>query len=79
MEKDLTTTDDELLYKARDSRVYVIDKIIEDLEFAVDNLKDPSEVDAGRLHTYAALQMLARVCLYHGTWMKYRAVTGWEA
>ncbi len=78
LSKDLTTTDEELLYKARDPRKTVIDSIITDLEFAVANLKEPSDVEEGRLHKYAALQMLARVCLYEGTWMEYRSVSGWE-
>lgn len=79
IEKDLSTTDSELLSKARDPQKLVIDKIIADIEFAVNNLKNPSEVESGRLHKYAALQMLARVCLYEGTWLKYRNLSGWEA
>tara|TARA_R110002050_G_scaffold192150_1_gene327100 strand:+ start:8330 stop:10087 length:1758 start_codon:yes stop_codon:yes gene_type:complete len=79
IDKDLSTTDDEFLQKPRDPQQDVIDKIIEDLEFAVNNLKDPSELETGRLHKYAALQMLARVCLYEGTWLKYRNLSGWEA
>jgi hypothetical protein len=79
IDKDLTTTDTDFLQKARDSQKNVIDKIIEDLEFAVANLKDPANVESGRLHKYAALQMLARVCLYEGTWLKYRKLSGWES
>ncbi len=79
IDKDLTTEDDELLYKKRDPRSFVIDKIIEDLEFAATNLKLPQNVENGRLHKFAALQMLARVCLYEGTWMKYRSISGWES
>ncbi len=79
IDKDLTITDKDLLQRARDPRKFVIDKIIEDLNFAVSNLKTPNNVESGRLHKYAALQMLSRVCLYEGTWMKYRNITGWEA
>ena len=78
IDKDLTTTDADFLQKARDPQKSVIDKVIEDLEFAVANLKDPANVESGRLHKYAALQMLARVCLYEGTWLKYRNLAGWE-
>ncbi|MFA6768662.1 MAG: RagB/SusD family nutrient uptake outer membrane protein [Parabacteroides sp.] len=78
IDKDLTITDDDFLQKARDPRKFVVDKIIEDLEFAVDNMKNPSDVESGRLHKFAALQMLSRVCLYEGTWMKYRNISGWE-
>lgn len=79
LDNDLTTTDDQLLYKERDSRSFVIDKIIDDLEYAVANLKLQENVEEGRLNRYAALQMLARVCLYEATWMKYRNITGWES
>ena len=78
IDKDLTTTDADFLQKGRDPQKNVIDKVIEDLEFAVANLKDPANVESGRLHKYAALQMLARVCLYEGTWLKYRNLAGWE-
>ena len=78
IDKDLTTTDADFLQKARDPQKNVIDKVIEDLEFATANLKDPANVESGRLHKYAALQMLSRVCLYEGTWLKYRNLTGWE-
>jgi hypothetical protein len=79
IDKDLTTEDEDYLMKARDSRNFVIDKIIEDLEFATDHLKLPGEVENGRVHRFAALQLLARVALYEGTWMKYRNVSGWES
>lgn len=75
---DLTTQDEELLMKGRDPRKFVIDKILEDLDFATNSLKEPEELEKGRLHKYAALQLKARVALYEGTWMKYRNLTGWE-
>jgi starch-binding outer membrane protein, SusD/RagB family len=79
IDKDLNITDDAYLNKARDPRKFVIDKIIADLDTAIADLNLPADVDAGRLHKFAALQMKARVCLYEGTWMKYRDITGWES
>ena len=76
--KDLTTTDQDFLYAPRDPMKLVVDSIIGDLEFAVANLKLPAKVDIGRLHKYAAMQMLTRVCLYEGTYLKYRNISGWE-
>ncbi|MDR1982106.1 MAG: RagB/SusD family nutrient uptake outer membrane protein [Tannerellaceae bacterium] len=70
-EKDLQTDDIDLLYKARDPRDLVLDKIIEDLEFAAQWLPEPNDTETGRLHKYAALAQLARVCLHEGTWKKY--------
>ena len=71
-EKDLQTNDTELLYKGRDPRLFVVEKIIEDLEFAAANMKLPSQVPKGQLHSYCAWHMLARVCLHEATWQKYR-------
>jgi len=79
IDKDITITDATLLNKARDSRTFITDKIIADLDTAIADLKLPSGIAAGRLHQFAALQMKARICLYAGTWMKYRKITGWES
>lgn len=73
---DLQTGDTELLYKARDSRNYVLSKIIEDLEFAIEWLPEKSNSEKGRLNKDAARTQLARVCLYYGTYMKYHNETG---
>lgn len=75
---DLQTNDTELLYKGRDPRLSVVNHIIDDLKFAATNMKEPSLVSKGQLHKYVAYALLARVCLYEGTWMKYRGITGWE-
>lgn len=68
---DLQTNDQELLYKPRDSRNFVLGKIIEDLEFAIKWLPEKSSAEKGRLNKDAARTQLARVCLYYGTYMKY--------
>ena len=75
-EKDLQSNDNDLLYKARDPRDLVVSKIIEDLEFAVEWLPEPSRADEGRLHKYVALNQLARVCLHEGTFKKYHNISG---
>ncbi|MBZ4192149.1 RagB/SusD family nutrient uptake outer membrane protein [Niabella beijingensis] len=77
--QDLNVNDTTFLYKQRTPRQTVIDSVIEDLNFAVNNLPEPNNAELGRLHKYAALQLLARVNLYQGTWMKYRSIAGWEA
>ncbi len=74
-ESDLQTGDTEELYKARDSRNYVLGKIIEDLEFAIANLPEKTSSEKGRLNKDAARTQLARVCLYYGTYMKYHNET----
>jgi hypothetical protein len=71
-EEELKSDDVEQIYKARDPRLFVIGKVIEDLEFAAANLKSKADAPVGRLHKDVALQLLSRVCLYEATWQKYR-------
>lgn len=65
----IQTGDIDLLYKERDSRVVVIDKIIEDLELAVEKLETKRASD--QVTRWTALALLSRVCLYEGTFRKY--------
>ncbi len=74
-DKDLTTVDITELYKARDSRDFVLNKIIEDLEFAIEWLPEKKSAEQGALHKDAARVLLARVCLHFGTYKKYHNVT----
>lgn len=75
-EKDLQTSDTEELYKGRDSRDFVLGKVIEDLEFAIKWLPDYGKAVSGRLSKDAARTQLARVCLYYGTYKKYHNESG---
>jgi len=63
------------LTAARSSRDSTIDFIISDLEAAIPNLPLESAIsaaDKGRVSKQAAQAFLGRVCLYEGTWQKYR-------
>lgn len=70
----IQTDDDDLLYKARDSREFIISKIIQDLELAVDKLGDERASD--QITRWTALAFLSRVCLYEGTFRKYQTGLG---
>ncbi len=74
-ERDLSTNDTEELYKGRDPRDYVLGKIIEDMQFAIQWLPEKASAEKGRLHKDAARQQLARICLHYGTYMKYHHET----
>jgi hypothetical protein len=76
--KNLNIDDDSYLYKARDPQKLVIDSVISDLKFAIAKLNVPGNLELGRLHKYAAMQLLARVALYQATYMKYRNISDWE-
>ena len=70
----LASDDDELLYKARDSRDVIIRHIIDDLDVASEQLPETSE-NKYHINRYAALALKARACLYEGTFRKYHAGT----
>lgn len=67
----IQTGDVDLLYKGRDSREFVVDKIIEDLELAAEKLG--IERTSDQITRWTALALLSRVCLYEGTFRKYHA------
>lgn len=63
------------LYKPRDSREYVVERILEDLDFACKHCYTTSDwVNKGRINKYIALAYKARVCLFEGTYRKYHRV-----
>lgn len=57
------------LYRPRDSRKYVIGKMIADIDFAAANL--PSEPSLYKITCWTALALKSRFCLFEGTWTKY--------
>lgn len=62
-------SDDPDLYKPRDSRELIMTKMIEDIDYAIENL--PSAVSTFRVNKWTALALKARFCLYEGTFRKY--------
>lgn len=59
------------LYKPRDSRELVMQKMIEDIDFAIANL--PSEKSLYRVTKWTALALKSRFCLFEGTFRKYHS------
>lgn len=57
------------LYKPRDPRTLVMDNVLEDLNFAVNNLRQADQVNT--VNKDIALALKARICLYEGTYRKY--------
>ncbi|CAM3357277.1 RagB/SusD family nutrient uptake outer membrane protein [Zobellia roscoffensis] len=75
-DKTLSAEDMESLQAPRESRQFITDKILEDLDRAIINLNE--EVQAYRITKYSALALKSRVALYEGTFEKYRDVAGYE-
>lgn len=62
------------LYKGRDSRSLVTDSILMCLDRAIEYL--PKQEKVYKISKDAALMLKARVCLYEGTWRRYRNLSG---
>lgn len=72
----LSSTDDRL-YSPRTPRDELMNHIISDLDYAIDNL--PTAKNLYRVTKWAALALKSRVCLYEGTWRKYHGISGHES
>ena len=68
-EEVIETNDEEALFKARDSRDFVVNKIFEDYQFAAENVK--TNQPTGALDKWGVLTYLSRDALYEGTFRKY--------
>lgn len=65
----LKTTDEEALYKPRDSRSVVMDSVIQDLDFAISNLSE--ETSKNKITKWTALALKSRIALFEGTFRLY--------
>jgi len=68
----IVDTSKSVLYGPRMPHKQVMDSVLKDINFAVNNL--PVSPADGRLGKYAALALKARVCLWEGTYRKYFGV-----
>lgn len=68
--------DEELLTKARDSRELVMDSILADIDYAIENI--PADKELNRITKYTALILKARIFLYEGTFRKYHGLDDFE-
>lgn len=62
---------DEALYNPRDNREFVMQKMLEDIDYAIENL--PATSSVFRVNKYSALALKAQFCLFEGTFRKYHA------
>jgi hypothetical protein len=74
VENEVTLEDQDILYGARDSRDFVMGKVLDDLNFAAANMRDNGHQN--KLSKSAALLMKSRICLSEGTWRKYHGLGG---
>lgn len=68
------SSEDQALYKGQDPRADVVNHILEDLQFAADNIQATG--GNTRITKWAALTLLARFALHEGTFRKYHDEIG---
>lgn len=75
VDKPLSSDDNEL-YKGRDSREFVMEKVMEDIDFAITNL--PEKQDVYHVTKWTARALKSRIALFEGTFRKYHGIDGYE-
>lgn len=70
----ISDSDKESLYRPRDSRGFVMQKIMEDLDRAIDGLPVSWSEGVYRINKYAAYALKSRIALFEGTWRKYHDI-----
>ncbi len=72
----LSNTDLDEMYKERDSRDVIIGHIIEDLDFAYENISTTESDQNSLVSKYAALALKSRACLFEASYRKYHGESG---
>ncbi|MCI0922467.1 RagB/SusD family nutrient uptake outer membrane protein [Sphingobacterium rhinopitheci] len=75
VDSPLGVDDKDKLYGTRDPRTVVMDKIMEDLDFAYQNIQATSS-DGTTITKWTALGLKSRVALFEGTFRKYHTDLG---
>lgn len=70
------TAQDEGLYQGRDDRKYVFEKMLEDIDYAIEHLTTTKSVYT--VTKWTALALKSRMCLFEGTFRKYHGIEDWE-
>lgn len=72
--KPIDPTDEETLNKARDPRGMVIDSVMADLDYAIQNMSDATSLY--RVTKWSALALKSRIGLFEGAFRKYHGMNG---
>ena len=73
-DKVLESTDEEFLNKTRDDRGFVMDKVMDDFDKAIEMIPADKDGFSARVTKWAALAMKSRAALFEGTWRKYHGL-----
>lgn len=78
-EREVQSVEKAELYKDRDSRGYVMDKVYDDLVFAMENAYIMDKGSTQYLNKYVIAALTSRFMLFEGTWQKYHLNDGERA
>ena len=68
-DREVFDTEQDELYKLRDPRNFVMDKVYDDLKYAMENVR--LNDGAQNLNRYIVAGFITRIALHEGTWQKY--------
>lgn len=68
-------TKPEAMYKDRDSRGDVMDKVYDDLKYAMDNAYEKDNSSTQYVNKYVIAALASRFMLFEGTWQKYHKLS----
>lgn len=70
-DKVILDSEVELMYKDRDDRTMIMDKVYDDFVYTLDNIRVADE-SAQNLNKFIAAAFISRMMLFEGTWQKYQ-------
>jgi starch-binding outer membrane protein, SusD/RagB family len=75
----LPEVDDEILYGERDDRAFVMEKVLEDIDYACAHISMENDPTTSLVTKWVAYAFKSRICLFEGTFRKYRTEFGLES
>ncbi|MDX9798672.1 MAG: RagB/SusD family nutrient uptake outer membrane protein [Bacteroidales bacterium] len=76
IDRTIEVDDDATLYGNRDDRFYVMERVLEDLNYAIENITMTSDPFSTRITKNVARAFKTRVCLYEASIRKYHTQYG---
>lgn len=78
IDKTIEVTDSVTLYGPRDDRFMVMDKVLEDLDFAIENITLTSDASSTRITKNVARAYKTRIALFEASYRKYHTEYGMQ-
>lgn len=72
-------TKPDIMYKDRDDRGYVMDRVMEDLKYAIGNAYEQDNSSTQYVNKYLIAAIASRIMLFEGTWQKYHGLSAEKA